>query len=359
MNLSFPIFMFTITIVFLASFSEGLKAATTRHSRWIAMERTTFQGCRKLPILCMTNIDAPKMSSIPKDKNILMAPLSLLGASEMAYLTWAKLSSSEIAGLCTSESCNSVLSSPYSTIPLLDVPLSLIASVAYSIIFILSLPLQNNDKEISSESISNSTVLFVSTAMATFSSYLMLLLIFILHSQCNYCYLSAILSFSLAIISWNDRIVPNLTKAFTLATSSVAITAAFSFFLFYATGAVVTTEAAVASTAPAAQYLQSLEEANVVQVKAPPKVTNPSTQDSINLAQRLNKLDAKMYGAYWCSHCYNQKQDFGTEAVKLITYVECDKEGQNSQKPLCKTKKVFNRFVPFICYYCPTWYLIP
>ena len=47
-----------------------------------------------------------------------------------------------------------------------------------------------------------------------------------------------------------------------------------------------------------------------------------------------------MYGAYWCSHCNNQKQVLGREAMKIIGYIECDKEGLNSQNDLCMDKKV-------------------
>ena len=40
-----------------------------------------------------------------------------------------------------------------------------------------------------------------------------------------------------------------------------------------------------------------------------------------------------MYGAYWCSHCYNQKQELGAEVVAagMLAYVECDGEGFASQ----------------------------
>ena len=51
-------------------------------------------------------------------------------------------------------------------------------------------------------------------------------------------------------------------------------------------------------------------------------------------------MDAKMYGAYWCSHCFNQKQNLGLEAKSYFEYIECDKEGENSQNSLCKSKKV-------------------
>lgn len=78
-----------------------------------------------------------------------------------------------------------------------------------------------------------------------------------------------------------------------------------------------------------------------------------------------------MYGAFWCSHCYGQKQvrlasfflvcsplaacklsagdarrrtcvqELGFEATdQYLTYVECDKKGANSKRDFCKEKKV-------------------
>jgi hypothetical protein len=38
------------------------------------------------------------------------------------------------------------------------------------------------------------------------------------------------------------------------------------------------------------------------------------------LAECLTKNGAKMYGAYWCTHCINQKKAFGS-AVSKIDYV--------------------------------------
>ena len=34
-----------------------------------------------------------------------------------------------------------------------------------------------------------------------------------------------------------------------------------------------------------------------------------------------------MYGAFWCSHCYEQKQKFGLDAMQAFPYVECFPEG--------------------------------
>ena len=54
-----------------------------------------------------------------------------------------------------------------------------------------------------------------------------------------------------------------------------------------------------------------------------------------------------MYGAYWCPHCYDQKQLFGKEAAKEIPYIECAPDGQNSQTSLCQSIPEIEGF--------PTW----
>lgn len=45
------------------------------------------------------------------------------------------------------------------------------------------------------------------------------------------------------------------------------------------------------------------------------------------LAQCLADKNAVMYGAYWCSHCKDQKKMFGASFEK-IKYVECTQETQ-------------------------------
>jgi len=53
------------------------------------------------------------------------------------------------------------------------------------------------------------------------------------------------------------------------------------------------------------------------------------------LLNDLKSLDTKLYGAFWCSHCAEQKETLGKEWQKYVQYVECDKEGQN-YKGQCK-----------------------
>lgn len=53
-----------------------------------------------------------------------------------------------------------------------------------------------------------------------------------------------------------------------------------------------------------------------------------------DLATCLTENDAKFYGAYWCSHCSEQKERFGT-SLKNIQYIECDERGPNGNSQAC------------------------
>ncbi|EKX49484.1 hypothetical protein GUITHDRAFT_68042, partial [Guillardia theta CCMP2712] len=64
-------------------------------------------------------------------------------------------------------------------------------------------------------------------------------------------------------------------------------------------------------------------------------------RQTIALGKHLQSVGAVMYGAYWCSHCYNQKQLLGRQvADETLKYVECDKKGAYSKRDMCKEKKV-------------------
>jgi len=56
------------------------------------------------------------------------------------------------------------------------------------------------------------------------------------------------------------------------------------------------------------------------------------------LAKCLSQKGVKMYGAWWCPHCQNQKKAFGS-SWKYINYVECA-IGQSGQTKECKDKKI-------------------
>ena len=59
----------------------------------------------------------------------------------------------------------------------------------------------------------------------------------------------------------------------------------------------------------------------------------------LELAQCLTEKNVKMYGAFWCGACTNQKELFGP-AFKAIAYVECDERGSDAQPEVCQLEGI-------------------
>ena len=53
----------------------------------------------------------------------------------------------------------------------------------------------------------------------------------------------------------------------------------------------------------------------------------------------IKDAGAKFYGAFWCSHCQNQKNMFG-KSSKLLPYIECSTPDGRSQLQVCQDAKV-------------------
>jgi hypothetical protein len=51
-------------------------------------------------------------------------------------------------------------------------------------------------------------------------------------------------------------------------------------------------------------------------------------------AQCLNDKGAKFYGAFWCSHCQNQKALFGS-SKRYLPYIECSTQDIRGQLEIC------------------------
>ncbi|MFA5830555.1 MAG: thioredoxin domain-containing protein [Candidatus Paceibacterota bacterium] len=56
-------------------------------------------------------------------------------------------------------------------------------------------------------------------------------------------------------------------------------------------------------------------------------------------AQCLKDSEAVFYGAFWCSHCQEQKKAFG-DSARLLPYVECSTADMKGQTQICKDKKI-------------------
>lgn len=71
-----------------------------------------------------------------------------------------------------------------------------------------------------------------------------------------------------------------------------------------------------------------------------PEVTTESGPAQIALAAHLQRINAKMYGAYWCPHCHSQQELFGKEAFNSLNYIECDPRGKDARPDLCKAANI-------------------
>lgn len=56
-------------------------------------------------------------------------------------------------------------------------------------------------------------------------------------------------------------------------------------------------------------------------------------------AKCLKDKGAVFYGAFWCSHCQNQKKSFGA-SVEFLPYVECSTADGKEQLQACTDKKI-------------------
>ncbi|WP_036488488.1 vitamin K epoxide reductase family protein [Myxosarcina sp. GI1] len=245
----------------------------------------------------------------------LIAGIASIGAVGTGYLTVVKLTEGTAA--CPTGGCDVVLSSPYATA--FGLPLTLFGFLGYlsMIIFAVAPLLVTSPKKkklrAKLEQWTGLLLFLGGTAMAVFSSYLMYLLAFVIKAVCIYCVVSALLSASLFILSIIGRYWEDLGH-----------------LLF--SGVVVAIVVLVGTLGVYANINNpQVAESN------PYAVTTESGTAEVALAQHLTQQGAKMYGAYWCPHCQNQKQLFGKEASSQIDYVECDPSGEEPRPDLCQT----------------------
>jgi glutaredoxin len=74
--------------------------------------------------------------------------------------------------------------------------------------------------------------------------------------------------------------------------------------------------------------------------RAAPAVVSVSSPAKIALAEHLSRTGARVFTAYWCPHCHDQKEAFGEEAAAKLQVIECAEDGAKSQTALCKQQGV-------------------
>jgi hypothetical protein len=57
------------------------------------------------------------------------------------------------------------------------------------------------------------------------------------------------------------------------------------------------------------------------------------------LAQCISASGAKFYGAFWCQHCHDQKNEFG-DAAQYLPYVECSLPDASNETQACAERGI-------------------
>lgn len=255
---------------------------------------------------------------IHRQSRFILGAIATLGAIITAYLAIVSLAGGSAA--CPTEGCDKVLESPYATV--FGLPLAVYGLLAYLAMAGMALapwlvPSESN-KSLRSQ-LENWTWLGLfagASAMTIFSGYLMYVMTSEIQSFCLYCIGSAICSLALLILTLIGREWPDMGQLFFI-------------------GIVVGMITLVGTLAVYAPIHSPRAESGGGYA-----ITTTSSPANVALAQHLSDTGAKMYGAFWCGHCLDQKQLFGQEAVKELTYIECDPNGKNPQPNLCQAANI-------------------
>ncbi len=261
----------------------------------------------------------------------LIGAIAAVGATGTGYLTVTKLMQKTAA--CTA-GCDKVLNSEWAEV--LGQPLTLFGCLAYLSMLVLAVaPLlvnaeKNKEQRTKLEGITWPLLFVGATGMMIFSGFLMFVLVTNIKVVCPYCIASALMSTTMFLLTvlgrrWDDR------GQLLFSGAIVAMVALVGTFGIYAV--------------PGGPLSSGTQAAEVE--GAGPQITTSSGEAEMALAKHLTEVDAKMYGAYWCPHCHDQKQLFGKQAVAKMPYIECAPDGQNSQTALCQSIPELKGF--------PTW----
>jgi len=252
-----------------------------------------------------------------------MAVLATIGVIDTGSITLSKWGwigdlSCSSTGLFGCNGCEKVLSSAWGS--LLGQPLALFGLLGYGAVLLMAVvPLVlQGDLRVSLGQKSWWGLFLLSTGMAVFSGVLLGVMAFGIRDCCPFCILSAGLSSALFVLSliggdWEDRgqlIFSGVITALLVGVIGLGWAASVG--------------RPVVDSAPGV---------------APP-VRSESNAGQIALAEHLTASGAKIYTAYWCPHCHDQKEMFGRQATEKLTVIECAPDGRNSQRELCEAKKI-------------------
>lgn len=257
-----------------------------------------------------------------------------IGALDTGYLTLVKLGQTPLMCPATEGACNKVLSSPYASVG--PVPLAVIGFAGYVAVMGLTLGTGTSWRK-------KQELQWLTLAMALTSAGLVGVLLGVLKIPCVFCGVSAFATAVLLALVEAGRskeatmeaqeavyAQPVATRRQLREAQRPARRQVLAFSALVAAGAVGA--ATLRASSPAADGWMALT--NQYKPEHPP-VLSSSTAAEIALAKHLAARGAKVYTAWWCPHCQDQRENFGSKAAKFAPFVECSNL-EYRQLPICK-----------------------
>ena len=261
----------------------------------------------------------------PKIIIAILSTIGLVDTSSITLKNWGLFNSLSCPGI--NNGCEPVLNSPWGTLfenSQFNIPLSLAGVITYGSILGFSIFLSLNI--ISPKEKLNKVIwwaiFLLSCASSVFSILLINIMFFKIKAYCFFCILSAILSISIFIISMIGAKFESREPMFYRG---------FIVVLTVLVGGLI--------------WSNSVDPSNAIDIsksteKVSPAITTTSSLQKIKFAKFLSDNNIKMFSAYWCPHCHDQKQLFGKKAVKELSIIECAQDGKDNQYKLCREKQI-------------------
>ncbi len=264
---------------------------------------------------------------------LLIGIVALLGIGVTTYLTWVKVSHN---GVCGTEGCQIVLTSPFANVG--DFPLTGLGLLSYIAVAVMAFAptlIDPKTNKAAHNQLNNLTwmgLFLAGVGMAVFSVYLMYLLAFVIQAVCPFCIASAIFTFTILGLTIFGHEWEDVGQVIFTGMAAALVSLLVSLVLY--------------NTAIGGQ-INSLAPTTSPEAGVGWEIKSTSGTAEIELAKYLTQKGAKMYSAYWCPHCYEQKQLFGKQAWEQIANVECAADAKKNPQPEACAKAGIKGF--------PTW----
>lgn len=230
-----------------------------------------------------------KTASFPPTPDLWLLALSGAGLVLSAYLVWTRAAHAPV--YCPlGTGCDIVQSSRYAAV--FGIPVALLGVLFYGVLLLLAArPLEPGRR----------LRLALPVAFAGVGSSVVFVAVqqLVIRATCSLCVVSAVLTVAILVVLVARRRAPIPGLTWAAGAGTFVLAAAFLLWGYAAS--------------------------------APP---SPQTAYAEGLARHLAASGAKLYGAYWCPHCTDQKKMFGKAAGEL-PYIECDGRSPAGKPAVC------------------------